>query len=76
MLDPTAVSVVAAVPQLVPELILALHQTLPGPEGHRLRGLRQPGAEADLLGCEAGQGETDIRQTGLTSRLVSLQTLG
>ena len=76
LLDPPAVSVVAAVPQFVPELILALHQALSGAEGDRLHGLRQPRAEADLLGCEAGEGETDIRQAGLTGRLVSLQTLG
>ena len=73
LLDPPAVSVVAAVPQLVPELILALHQALPGPEGDGLHGLRQPRAEADLLGREAGQGETDVRETCLASRLVGLQ---
>ena len=45
-----AVSVVRAVPQLVPELILALHQPLPGTEGHGLHGLREPRAEVDLPG--------------------------
>ena len=69
-----AVSVVRAVPQLVPELVLALHQPLPGPEGHRLHGLGQPRAEADLLGREAGEGQADLGQmAGLVSRLVGLQ---
>ena len=68
-----AVSVVRAVPQLVPELVLALHQPLPGPEGHGLHGLRQPRAEADLLGREAGQGETNIGQVPGLVGLVGLQ---
>ena len=50
LLDPPAISVVAAVPKFVPELILALHQTLPGPEGHGLHGFREPRAEVDLPG--------------------------
>ena len=50
LLDSPAVSVVTAVPQFVPELVLALHQTLPGPEGHGLHGFREPRAEVDLPG--------------------------
>ena len=74
LLDPPVIAVVTAVPQFVPKLILALHQALPGSKGNRLHGLRQPGAEADLLGCEARQGEADIREAGLASRLVRLQS--
>ena len=44
LLDSPAVSVVAAVPQLVPELVLALHQPLLRPERHRLHRLRPLGA--------------------------------
>ena len=44
LLDPPAVSIVAAVPQLVPELVFALHQPLLRPKRHRLHRLRPLGA--------------------------------
>ena len=73
LLDPPGVPVVTAVPQLVPELVLALHQPPGSPEGDGLHCLGEPGAEVDLLGTEAGEGPAHLGEVLLPGRLVGLE---